>query len=39
MNKCKTLNQTIRVFASVNIGQRKSIITTSHASEIAKQID
>jgi hypothetical protein len=39
LDRCKTLNQTLRVFASVKIGRRKSIITTSHASEIAKQID
>jgi hypothetical protein len=39
LDRCKTLNQTLRVFASVKIGRRKSIITTSIASEIAKQID
>jgi hypothetical protein len=39
MDRYKTLNQMLRVFPSGKIGQRKSIITTSHASEIAKQID
>jgi hypothetical protein len=38
MDRYKTLNQTLRAFPSGKIGQRKSIITTSDASEIAKQI-
>lgn len=39
MYRYKTLNRILRVFPPGKIGQRKSIITTSHASEIAKQID
>jgi hypothetical protein len=39
MDRHKTLNQIIRVFPSGKIGQSKSIIISSHASEIAKQID
>lgn len=37
MDRCKTLSQTLRVFASVRISRRKSIMATSQASEIAKQ--
>ena len=39
MDRDKTLNQMLRVFPSGKIGPRKSISTTSHASETAKQID
>ena len=39
MYRYNTLNRILRVFPSGKIGQRKSIITTSHVSEIGKQID